>query len=632
MQRAMNNKFFVFDFDSTLVKVESLSILAELALLDHPDKSQIIAEIDLLTEKAMAGQYAFSESLSQRIKLLPLNKNHIKECVEQLKSQLSHSVFLNRDFFKQNAAQIYIISGGFLELILPIAQMLNIPKDHVFANQLYFDYQGSAVGVNTDNPLAQDQGKVKVMHQLKLPVEQTIVIGDGYNDYEIKEAGLAGQFYAYTENVERETVIQNADAVIKDLSGLSLLLNLPFSKYTQEKKVLLLENIHPSVQGYFQRHGYQVESLQKALEPDELVKKLEHVSILGIRSKTQVKAQTLKQASHLEAIGAFCIGTNQIAMDTCLELGISVFNAPFSNTRSVVELTLAEMILLMRKAISSHQQLVNGSWVKSALGANEVRAKTLGIIGYGNIGSQLSILSEALGMNVIFYDIEDKLPLGNSRALSNMNDVLTHADVVSVHVDGRKHNHHLIDARAFQIMKKGAVFLNLSRGFVVDEQALYQALKSGHIKGAGLDVYHEEPHHSPGDFKTPFAELDNVILTPHIGGSTEEAQQHIGHFVSKNLCHYSQYGSSIGSVNFPQIDLPAIQTNQRIIHIHQNIPGVLAKINSTLATFKNNIEGQFLKTNEKVGYVITDINHAVDEQLISELSNIDGTIRVRKLS
>lgn len=628
----MSNKYFIFDFDSTFVKVETLSILAEIALLDHPDKAEIVKEIDQITEQAMAGQYSFSESLTTRIKLLPLNKSHIQEAIQYLKTQITDSVMANLEFFKQNASQIYIISGGFIEVIQPIASLFHIPAQQVLANRLFFDYPGNVIGIDTSNPLSQDQGKVKCVHQLNLPKEQTIVIGDGYNDYEIKEAGLAEQFYAFTENVERENVVKQADAVIKDLTGLFLLLNLPYMDATPRKKVLLLENIHPSVQNYFQQHGYQVESLKKALDTEALLKAIQNVSILGIRSKTQICDAVLANAHHLEAIGAFCIGTNQIELNTCLQKGIAVFNAPFSNTRSVVELTLAEMILLMRKAVSGYRNILKGTWDKSAKEANELRGKTLGIIGYGNIGSQLSILSEALGMRVIFYDIEDKLPLGNSLALSSMNEVLTHADIITIHVDGRAENHHLIDERAFNMMKPGAVFLNLSRGFVVDEKALLKALQSGHLKGAGLDVYNEEPHHSPGAFQSPFTEFDNVFLTPHIGGSTEEAQKHIGEYVSKNLHHYSRFGSSIGSVNFPQIDLPALKTNQRIIHIHQNTPGVLAKINSTLAEFKNNIEGQFLKTTQEIGYVITDINHPVEDHLISELAHIPSTIRVRKLN
>ncbi len=628
----MKNKFFIFDFDSTFIKVESLNTLAEIALADHPQRVEITQEIDHITEQTMAGQYPFSEALNQRIKLLPLNKRHIQEAQEALKSQVSDSIQSNRAFFKAYREQIYIVSGGFFELILPIANLFHIKPDHVFANKFSFDFAGQVTGIDLNNPLSQDQGKVKLMHQLGLPPEHTIVIGDGYNDYEIKEAGLVKTFFAFAENVERKSVTQHADAVLKDLNGLFLLLNLNVEPASRSKKVLLLENIHPSVIQFFQSEGYQVESYNKALNEETLLSKIKDISILGIRSKTQVNEQIIAQAPLLEAIGAFCIGTNQIALSTSSKQGIAVFNAPFSNTRSVVELTLAEMILLMRRATLSQQKMSRGIWDKSAIQANEIRGKTLGIIGYGNIGSQLSILAEAMGMHVIYYDVADKLPLGNSKPLKSMNDVLTHADVVTIHVDGRAENHNLISDKEFGIMKSGAVFLNLSRGSVVDESALIAALKNKNIKGAGLDVYHSEPSTSPGEFRSPLTELDNVFLTPHIGGSTEEAQKHIGEFVSKNLHHYSHFGASIGSVNFPHIDLPALQGNQRIIHIHNNMPGVLAQINSILANFKNNIEGQFLKTNENIGYVITDINHKVDKELISELENIPNTIKVRKLN
>jgi len=628
----MKNKIFIFDFDSTFIKVESLNTLAEIALADHPKRAEILQEIDYLTEQAMAGQYSFSEALNQRIKLLPLNKRHIQEAQQALKSQVSNSIQSNRAFFKAYREQIYIMSGGFIELILPIADLFHIKPEHVFANKFSFDFTGQVTGIDLDTPLSQDQGKVKLMHQLGLPPEHSIVIGDGYNDYEIKEAGLAKTFFAFAENIERESVTQNADAVLKDLNGLFLLLNLNVEPASHRKKVLLLENIHSSVAQFFQSEGYHVECCSKALDEPSLLKKIKDISILGIRSKTQVNEKIISEATNLEAIGAFCIGTNQISLPASSKHGIAVFNAPFSNTRSVVELTLAEMILLMRRATLSQQKMNRGIWDKSATQANEIRGKTLGIIGYGNIGSQLSILAEAMGMNVIYYDLAEKLPLGNSKPLKSMNDVLTHADVISIHVDGRAENYNLISYKEFDIMKPGAVFLNLSRGSVVDESALVAALKNNDIKGAGLDVYHSEPNTSPGEFRSPLIDLENVFLTPHIGGSTEEAQQHIGTFVSKNLYHYSHFGASVGSVNFPQLDLPALHCKQRIIHIHKNMPGILAQINSILANFKNNIEGQFLKTNENIGYVITDINHIVDKDLIAELGNIPNTIKVRSLN
>lgn len=632
MKNNMNNKIFIFDFDSTFIQVESVSILAEITFADHPNKTNIIKEIDLLTEQTMAGLYSFSEALQQRLHLFSLHRTHIQKAIEILKTKITPSIQKNIAFFKEYADQIYIISGGFYEIILPIAKSFGIQADHVFANHFYYNYDGKVVGIDTENPLAQDQGKVKLLKKLNFSPENTTIIGDGYNDYEVKEAGLAGTFYAFTENISREAVIKNADAIIHNLDGLFLLSDIAYQPQDRNKKVLLLENIHESVRLFFQNKGYEVISEKHALPEQELINALSDIHILGIRSKTKVTATVLEHAPQLEALGAFCIGTNQIDLPKCQQQGIAVFNAPYSNTRSVVELTLAEMILLMRRGIALNRKLNQGIWDKSSDGAHEVRGKTLGIIGYGNIGSQLSILAEAIGMNVIFYDIEEKLPLGNARALSSMEKVLSRADVVSIHVDGRKENRHLIGKAQFDSMKHGAIFLNLSRDSVIDEHALFEALLSGRVNGAGVDVFPDEPHQSGSPFHSKLLEHDNVFLTPHIGGSTMEAQKHIGDYVSKNLHLYTSHGTSSGSVNFPQIDLPAIESDHRIIHIHKNTPGVLAKINSLLASFQNNIEGQFLKTNEDIGYVITDINHQVKDELIEELKKIPNTIKVRKLS
>ena len=628
----MHNKIFIFDFDSTFIQVESFNTLAELVLAEHPNKATIIKEIDDLTEQTMAGLYSFADALKKRLAILPLNRNDIKRAVEILKTEITPSFFKNSAFFKKYANQIFIVSGGFYEIIKPIANSLYIKDDHIYANHLIYDYNGKVVGIDTENPLAQDQGKIKLLKTLGFPPEITSIIGDGYNDYEIKEAGYASTFYAFTENVTREAVVEKADVVIRDLDGLFLLAHLDYQPIIQHKKVLLLENVHESVRQYFRGKGYSVTTQLHALPETELIEALKDVNILGIRSKTLVSETVLKQAPMLETIGAFCIGTNQIDLHQCLKQGVAVFNAPFSNTRSVVELTLAEMILLMRRAAALNRKINQGIWEKSSNGAQEVRGKVLGIIGYGNIGSQLSILAEAIGMQVIFYDIEEKLPLGNAKACTSMKNVLTQADIVTIHVDGRKENHHLISHDQFALMKPGTVFLNLSRDSVIDEAALLSALTSGQIKGAGIDVFPNEPHQSGSEFKSPLLAFDNVFLTPHIGGSTMEAQKHIGEYVSKNLHAYAAYGNSIGSVNFPQIDLPAIETDHRLIHIHKNIPGVLAQINSVLASFNNNIEGQFLKTNQDVGYVITDINHQVDNELIAALEKIPNTIRVRKLN
>ncbi|MEO6508820.1 MAG: phosphoglycerate dehydrogenase, partial [Patescibacteria group bacterium] len=329
--------------------------------------------------------------------------------------------------------------------------------------------------------------------------------------------------------------------------------------------------------------------------------------------------------------GAFCIGTNQIDLAVAATKGVAVFNAPYSNTRSVVELTLGEIIMLSRQTFTKSQKLHKGEWDKSAEGSHEVRGKRLGIIGYGNIGSQLSVLAEMMGMEVYFYDIVDKLALGNAQKCGSLKELLKLADIVTVHVDGRKANTNFIGDPEFKLMKGNVIFLNASRGFIVDLEALTKHIISGHIRGAAIDVFPYEPKNNKEAFISPLQNLPNVILTPHVGGSTLEAQKGIAEFVSRKLMEFVDIGSTALSVNMPNIQLPPVQTSHRCIHIHENIPGMLAKINDVMAAHKINIEEQYLKTNENVGYVITDINKNYDPKVIEVLKKIPGTIKFRVL-
>jgi len=621
---------FLFDFDSTFIQVESLEVLADIALHNLPDKKERLATISTITEQAMEGRYSYQESLSERMKLLDLAPHHLAEALVVLSQKITPSILRNRIFFQKNSDNIHIITGAFIEIVWPIVNSFGIKRENVHGNRLIYNSDGDILGYDKNQLLAQDQGKVKLTQKLAFQGD-VIMIGDGYNDYEVKAAGLASTFVAFTENVTRNNVIESADAVINELEGLFITCNLPFTPAKLQKKVLLLENIHPFVAQHFTTQGFEVESLMGALNVEELKTKLKEVHVLGIRSKTEVTAKVLEANPQLEAIGAFCIGTNQIDVNTANHQGIAVFNAPFSNTRSVVELAIAEIILLSRNAAALSSKLAKGQWHKSSQGAHEVRGKTLGIIGYGNIGSQLSIIAEALGMHVIFYDIADKLPLGNAKRCHHLADLLSESDVVTVHVDGRKENLHLINEACFNAMKKGAIFLNLSRDFVVDYQALCKAMGDKIVFGCGIDVFPNEPHHSQSPYKTDLQQYENIILTPHIGGSTEEAQRDIGEYVSKNLCNYVKAGTSTGSVNFPQLSLPSMNYPTRVIHIHKNVPGILAHINRLFAESGCNIEGQLLKTNQDMGYVITDINQACDENLIELMAAIPNTIRVRIL-
>jgi D-3-phosphoglycerate dehydrogenase len=396
-------------------------------------------------------------------------------------------------------------------------------------------------------------------------------------------------------------------------------------------KALLLENIHPDAVARLTKAGHDVETGKRALSEDELIAALPGVQLLGIRSGTQVTERVLAQAPDLVAIGAFCIGTNQIDLAAAARRGVAVFNAPFSNTRSVVELALAEIIAMARRLPEKTAQMHAGVWDKSAKGAHEVRGRRLGIVGYGNIGTQLSVLAENLGMSVFFYDIADKLALGNTRRCSTLHELLGTVEAVTLHVDGRDGNRGFFGEEEFAAMRPRSLFLNLSRGFVVDHKALRHNIETGHIAGAAIDVFPSEPKGAGDEFVSELRGLPNVILTPHVGGSTEEAQQDIGEFVAGKLADYVSSGTTALSVNLPGLALPVTGSTHRLVHIHENVPGVLATINRVLADHGVNVEGQLLKTKDDYGYVLTDISTEYSDEVLAELRAMPVTIRLRTL-
>ena len=392
----------------------------------------------------------------------------------------------------------------------------------------------------------------------------------------------------------------------------------------------MLENVHPAAFENLSEDGFTVELIKHSLSEEELIEKVKGVHVLGIRSKTQVTEKVLKAANKLLVVGAFCIGTTQIDLDTCRKRGVVVFNAPYSNTRSVVELAIGQIIMLKRSIFPRSTELHNGQWQKTADGSHEVRGKNLGIIGYGNIGKQLSVLAEAIGMKVYYYDVDDKLALGNAIKCNELEDLLRVSDIVTLHIDDNKSNANFIGEREFNQMKKGAMFINLCRGFVVDIKALANALKSGQLGGAAVDVYPEEPR-TNGEFYTELQGIDNVILTPHIGGSTQEAQRNIADFVPNKIMEYINSGSTVDAVNFPNIRLPKQNKAHRFLHIHKNVPGIMAKINEVLATYDMNISGQYLSTDNEVGYVITDLDKEYNKEVVKALKKIENTIKFRVL-
>ncbi len=625
-------KKFIIDFDSTFTKVEALDILGEISLKDDPDKAQKLQAIKDITDQGMEGKLTFRESLVQRLNILDANKEQINELITALKKKVSDSFQRNKEFLKENADDIFIISNGFKDFVVPIVTGYGIKPENVFANEFVYDESGKISGFNEDNPLSKNNGKPETIRSLNLEGD-IYVIGDGYTDYEIKASGVANKFYAFTENVHRPSVSSKADHIAPSLDEILYVnkMNKKFSYPKSRINVLLLENVHPIGIELMKQEGYNVEVISSALSEEELAEKIKKVSVLGIRSKTQVTARVLENANRLIAIGAFCIGTNQIDLETCQEKGIAVFNAPFSNTRSVVELAIAEIIFLMRGLTDKSSSMHQGKWDKSATGSFEIRGKKLGIIGYGNIGSQLSVLAENMGLDVYYYDVIERLALGNATKIDSLEELLRTCDVISLHVDGRKENAMLIDREKLALMKKGSYLINLSRGHVVDVPALKEALESQHLAGASIDVFPSEPKNNSEPFVSELIGLPNTILTPHIGGSTLEAQENIARFVPGKIIEYINTGNTFNSVNFPNIQLPFLQNAHRLIHIHLNEPGIMARINRVLADCSINIVGQYLKTNEKIGYVITDIDKAYSSKVIDELKSLEGTIRFRVL-
>ncbi len=405
------------------------------------------------------------------------------------------------------------------------------------------------------------------------------------------------------------------------------------TSYPKEKiRILFLENISDTAVKNFRGHEYSnVEKITKALTEDDLVKEIKDVHILGIRSKTQITKRVLDAAKKLQAIGCFCIGVNQVDLKAATKNGVVVFNAPYSNTRSVAELVIGLSIMLIRRIPDKNKAAHEGSWMKDAKNSFELRGKTLGIIGYGNIGSQVSVLAEAMGMKVIFYDVETKLPLGNAEDAKSLKELLNRSDIVTLHVPETSQSKNLISKTNLKQFKKGAILINYARGEVVDLDALRKAIIDGNIGGAAVDVFPVEPEKNGDKFQTPLQDLPNVILTPHIGGSTEEAQENIGADVSSKLFNYLEKGITFGSHTIPALALPPQEGSHRILHIHNNVPGVLSEINTTLSKNNINIVGQYLKTNEEIGYVVLDVDRQISSKALQLLKEVKQTIKVRML-
>ncbi len=396
-------------------------------------------------------------------------------------------------------------------------------------------------------------------------------------------------------------------------------------------KILFLEGVHPSSKTQLEEAGYQVEMRKNALSESELLDAIGDVHVLGIRSKTEVPKSVLEKGSHLLAIGCFCIGTNQVALDAAAAKGIPVFNAPFGNTRSVAELVMGEAVMLARRAAHKSHLMRQGVWEKSADGCMELRQKTMGIIGYGHIGYQVGVLAEAFGMSVLYYDVVTKLPMGNARPTRSLHELLSNSDFVTLHVPETPETINMIGRDQLQAMKKDSYLLNLSRGTIVDIPALCDALSSKHLAGAAVDVFPEEPHGNAQRFETPLSKFDNVILTPHIGGSTMEAQRNIGSEVVTSLFNFIEMGSTSGAVNFPQVELPVVRDSHRILSMQHNVPGALGKVNSIAAEMGTNIKAQYYNSNNDIGYLIMDVDTSVSRSIKERIDGLEINIKTRLL-
>lgn len=407
---------------------------------------------------------------------------------------------------------------------------------------------------------------------------------------------------------------------------------LPQTSFPKDEiKVLLLENIHPSAVEIFSAEGFQVEALSTALKEKDLIERIRDVHVLGIRSKTQVRAAALAEAKRLLALGCFCIGTNQVDLEDANARGIPVFNAPFSNTRSVAEMIIAEVIALARQLGDRSREVHEGKWRKVAAGCHEVRGKTLGIVGYGHIGSQVGVLAEAMGMRVLFYDVVTKLPMGNNRPCATLSELLAQSDFVTLHVPSTPQTHEMIGPEEIAAMRPGSYLLNASRGTVVQIPALVDALQRKHLAGAAIDVYPEEPESNSDGFQSPLRGLPNVILTPHIGGSTMEAQAAIGREVATALTKFVNSGATTGAVNFPQIELPPVRNTHRILNVHRNVPGVLRDINKIVSDMNANIHSQVLSTDANIGYLIMDLDQDVSNEVRKRIAALETNIKTRIL-
>jgi D-3-phosphoglycerate dehydrogenase len=603
----MKPTYYIIDFDSTFTDVEAMEELAEISLANDPEKDFLIERIKELTDLAMDGSMPFNKSLKARIALLSAKKYHINLLVNKLRKRVSASFVRNKKFFKNCKGSIYIVSGGFKEFIIPVVKAYHIDPDHVFANTFLYDEKNNIIGADESNLLAEENGKVKLLKKLKLQGE-VVVIGDGYTDYQIFESGLAHKFFAYTENVSRGKVLEKASYIAPSLDEILYTQKLPMSisyPKTRLKAVLYGENTFLAQQK-LKDEGYQLSFLERKSGIKQVQNEVKDAHVLLFEPEGLDKVMKLKTPKLLSAGVWGELNDQGVYSKTLGQQGVALFANQYAHTRSVTELVLGLLFQFVR------------------MKGQELPGKKLGIVGYGHCGSLLSVLASSLGMEVMFYDTEDRPPLGNAKRIKQLPDLLKKSEMV-VMVMGKRFNDNLfIGAKEIKLMPLGAILIHMGGPEKVDTLAILKALKEGRLLGFGSDRM------NLNDYK----ELENnerVILTHKKRLGTEETQRNLAELLCDKTIGFINTGNTIGALSLPDIHIPAQQGGHRFIHIHQNKPGVLAQINGLFAQYKINISGQYLKTNDLLGYVITDLNKEYDAGLLEDLKSIKETIKFRVL-
>ena len=595
----MQQPWFIIDFDSTFTQVETMEELAAISLKNDPEKEAIIEQIKHLTDLAMDGKMPFNKSLKARIALLSAKKYHLNMLVNRLRKKVTPSFARNKEFFKKYQGRVLIVSGGFKEFIAPVVKSFFIDEDCIYANTFIYDKKNNIIGSDEENPLAQEGGKVKLLKQLWLK-GQVIAIGDGYTDYQMRESGMAEQFFAFTENIARERVLAKADYIAPSLDEILYKMKLPMALSYPKSRInaVLLGKETFATEPYFKLEGYNV------IKRDSLTNKaltdLKNASIIFSSLKQEVT--DLNNFPKLISLAVWGNNNQQFNASIAQQMAVPIFSSPFANTRSVVELGLGFMFQLSRQTNT------------------ELRGKKIGIIGYGNAGSLMGVLTQNLGMDVLYFDEKDRAPLGNAIACKSVTDLLKKSNYVVLLQS--KNTGTILAEKELKQMQPNACLINLSYDNSVEVQAALKLVQQKKLFGFAMDFQQEENY-------LKLKQNNQIIATLNQRNNTIETQQNIASFTSEKIIQYINTGNISRSLNFPDIQLPALQGSHRFIHIHKNKPGLLAKINAVLAKHKINITGQYLKTNETLGYVITDVSKKYDNEVINELRKIEATIKFR---